>query len=55
MFRITGFFAESLYSSIMTKRRKLVPTPVTRVKTEVKEEKVTVGKYLYIQNYLFEI
>jgi hypothetical protein len=30
----------------MTKRRKLVTGPVTRVKTEVKEEKVTVGKYL---------
>jgi hypothetical protein len=38
----------------MTKRRKLVPTPVSRVKTEVKEEKVTAGKNLYIQNYLFE-
>jgi len=31
----------------MTKRRKLVTGPVTRVKTEVKEEKVIAGKYLY--------
>jgi hypothetical protein len=44
-------FQESLYSSIMTKRRKLVSAPVTRIKTEVKEEKPTVGKYLY--NCLF--
>lgn len=33
----------------MTKRRKLVTGPVTRVKTEVKEEKVIAGKYLYTQ------
>jgi hypothetical protein len=39
----------------MTKRRKLVTGPVTRVKTEVKEEKVIVGKYVYTQSYLFEI
>jgi len=36
----------------MTKRRKLVAGPVTRMKTEVKEEKVIMGKYLYTQVYL---
>lgn len=38
----------------MTKRRKLVAGPVTRVKTEVKEEKVIAGKYLYTQSYLYQ-
>lgn len=45
---LMNFVSESLYSSTMTKRRKLVATPVTRAKTEVKEEKATVGKYLCI-------
>jgi hypothetical protein len=39
----------------MTKRRKLVTGPVTRVKTEVKEEKVIASKYLYTQSYLCQI
>jgi hypothetical protein len=39
----------------MTKRRKLVTGPVTRVKTEVKEEKLIAGKYLYTQSYLYQI
>jgi hypothetical protein len=39
----------------MTKRRKLVTGPVTRVKTEVKEEKVIAGKYLYTQSYLYQM
>jgi len=39
----------------MTKRRKLVTGPVTRVKTEVKEEKVVAGKYLYTRSYLYQI
>jgi hypothetical protein len=39
----------------MAKRRKLVTGPVTRVKTEVKEEKVIAGKYLYMQSYLYKI
>jgi hypothetical protein len=42
---------ESLYSCIMTKRRKLVAGPVTRMKTEVKEEKAIVSKYLYTRRH----
>jgi hypothetical protein len=36
----------------MTKRRKLVPPPAPRVKTEVKEEKPIIGKYLFTYVFL---